>query len=163
MKNGTTQNTKIKRIPRAKKSWIGFNFNTLSLIIGLFILSSIVMNLFSSQIDAKEVSLSDFIDNVKNNKYSVVEIRDDGKATARGKYIYTLETINIEEINNAVPEDVDYKNTSEGEVVEIDRDKFISLLKPVGFKELVTTTARGERVEAIKNVYIGNEFVLLEN
>lgn len=163
MKNGITQNTKIKRIPRAKKSWIGFNFNTLSLIIGLFILSSIVMNLFSSQIDAKEVSLSDFIDNVKNNKYSVVEIRDDGKATARGKYIYTLDSINVEEINNAVPEDVDYKNTSEGEVVEIDRDKFISLLRPVGFKELITTTARGERVEAIKNAYIGNEFVLLEN
>jgi cell division protease FtsH len=163
MKNGITQKSKINRIPKVKKSWIGFNFNTLSLLIGIFILSSVVMNLFNSQIDSKEVSLSDFIDSIKNNKYSVVEIRDDGKATATGKYIYTLNNINIEEVNQSVQDDVDYKNTSDGEIEEIDRARFIQLIRPVGFRDLVTSTAKRQRVEAIRNIYIGEEFILLEN
>lgn len=155
MKNGT----KIKRIPKVRKRWLGLNFNTFSLILGLFVLSSIVMNFFGSQIDAKEVSISEFIENTKNNKYSVIEIRDDGKATAVGKYIYTAENTSFEN----VPESVDLKDTSKGGIEEIDREGLIRLVRPVTFKEIVQTTAKGKRVETISNIYIGEKFIILEN
>ena len=154
--------SKIRRIPRAKKSWIGFNFNTFSIILGVFILSSLFFNFFSAQLNAKEVSLSSFVENIKNNKYSIVEIRDDGRATAYGKTIYVGETISLEIVEGSISEKVDFKS-SDNNVEVVDRNKFIEILKPVTLKQIVSSTARGNRVETIKNIYLSEEFVLLEN
>jgi len=161
--NKIASKTKINRIPKAKKSWIGFNFNTFSLILGIFILSSVAMNLFSSQVNAREISLSRFIDNIKNDNYSVVEIRDDGKATGTGKYMQVSENIPVEELNNKITEDIDFKNSADGTIEEIDKDEIIRLISPMSFREIISTTARGNRIETIKNIYVADRFLLLEN
>jgi cell division protease FtsH len=162
MEEKALKKSKIRRIPRAKKSWIGFNFNTFSVILGIFILSSLFFNFFSAQLNAKEVSLSSFVENVKNNKYSIVEIRDDGRTTAYGKSIYVGETISLEVVEKSIPDKVDYKSI-DNNLVFVNTDKFIEILKPVSLRQIVSSTARGNRVETIRNIYLSDEFVLLEN
>lgn len=154
---------KVKRMPRLRRRWLGFNLNTFSLIIGIFILISIISNIIGSQINAREIGLSRFIDNIKNDNYSVVEIRDDGKAVGLGKYILTAENIQNDKLKGVVDEKVDFKNLSDGSIEEINRDKFLKLIKPLTLKELVSATTKGERLETIKNIYIGKAFILLEN
>lgn len=157
------KNPKISRIPKSRRKWIGFNFNTFSLILGILILSSLLINIFGTQVNAREVSLSQFIDNIKNDNYSVVEIRDDGKATGTGKFMQVSENISVEDLKGVMPDDVDFKTSSDETIKEIDKDKIIQLLTPLSFKEIVLTTARGNRVETIKNIYVADKFLLLEN
>jgi len=155
--------TNIKKIPRKKVKRLGLNFNTLSLILGLFILFSIVLNFLNSQVDAKEVSLSEFVDNIKSNKYSIVSIRDDGQTAAEGKYIYISSETSFSELSKYDSDKVDIKDFANQDIVDINREKLFQLITPVSFKELITATAGGKGVESIETIYMADSFILLEN
>jgi cell division protease FtsH len=163
IKSDILNKTNLKKLPRKKSKRFGLNFNTLSLMLGLFVLFSIVLNFLNSQVDAKEVSLSEFVDNIKNNKYSIVSIRDDGQTTAEGKYIYITNETPSTELREYNSEKVDIKDSSNQEIIDIDREKLFQLITPVSFKELIKSTASGRGVESIETIYVAENFILLEN
>jgi len=163
IKSNIINKTNIKKIPRKKNRRFKLNFNTVSLVLGLFVLFSIVLNFFNSQTDAKEVSLSEFVENVKNNKYSIVSIRDDGQTTAEGKYIYVSNETPYSELSEYDSQKVDIKDSANQEIKDIDKEKLFELITPVSFKELIKSTANRKTVESIETIYIADNFILLEN
>ncbi len=163
MKFNVTKKANIKKISKKKSRKLGLNFNTFSIILGIFILFNISLNFFNSQVDAKEVSLSEFVDNIKNNKYSIVSIRDDGQTIAEGKYIFMSSNIATSELEKYQSEKTSVRDLASDGISEVEKEEFFSLITPVSFREIITSTARGRKIESIDTIYIGDGFVLLEN
>src|SRR5690348_13148058 len=73
----------------------------------------IVFSLFSrgaASSTGSQINVSDFVQNVKSNKYAIVDIRDDKKAIAQYKYIYPVQT----------DQNIDISDSKETDVVKTD-------------------------------------------
>src|SRR3972149_11352796 len=104
------------------------NFDlTKIIIITLAIMAVIYFSgMLSSKEDASEVSISQFVSNIKDNKYARVDIRDDGKAAALGKYILSspiTSDFNLEQRDNTVK-----MNLKDGDFEEINLDQLYNLV-----------------------------------
>ena len=83
---------KDNKIPFPKQSGfrrIEINLNTIFVVIGAILLIILAFNFFNSGNNGTEISINSFVSNIKDNKYSVVNIQDDGKAVALGKTFLT--------------------------------------------------------------------------
>lgn len=84
----------IKRVPRPKARVIRLTPSNL-IFLALFIFALMVT--FNSLINPRlgeEVSIDTFLNNIKDNRYSRVDIRSDGNAVGSAKYVETVEAAN---------------------------------------------------------------------
>lgn len=154
-----TKNKLTKGMPKKGRNLIGFNLNTFSIFLGIFVLFTLLMNFFRTDTAAREISLSLFIDNLKNDQYSVVDIRDDGQAIGQGKYVQIADG----NVSKDLVGDIDYKTYPGGQIEEVDQDEFFDLLRPLSFGEIIRTTAQGQRIALLQDLYIGENYILAEN
>ncbi len=120
-------------------------------ILGYYFLSSLLL-----PNKGTSVTVDEFVSNIKNNKYSQVNIEYNGDAVAYGKYLY---------ISKSDP-DTNFEETKATEVVtenelqQIDIDKLVDLLNNVDFKQRIKDTFLGG-VNGINEFIVFDDFVLI--
>ena len=62
-----------------------FNLNTIFAIVAFILLLIVVSSFFNKSTAGNQISLSEFVTNIKADKYAVLDIKDDGTAVAQGK------------------------------------------------------------------------------
>ncbi|KXK26755.1 MAG: ATP-dependent zinc metalloprotease FtsH [candidate division WS6 bacterium OLB20] len=148
-------NSKIKRMPRVKRpSGIGFNFNTLFAVSIILLLVSVVFNMLNAPFQAVEVSVSEFVQSIKNNEYATVQIRDDGRAIARTKPLIGTELgesgIELEEADRVVRQENDGFET-------VSIDQLYESVRPLGIREIFSSITAPDKIHRVAAVYVGSE------
>lgn len=136
---------------------IEINLNTIFVVVGLIILLIFALNFFKSDNNGNEVSINNFVSGIKDNKYSVVNIQDDGKAVALGKKFYiadrTEETVLKDQSNTTV--------LGSASIETIGSDKIYDLVRPLSIAETLQTITNPSTISRAKEMYIGDNFVLI--
>lgn len=100
-----------------------------------------------------EITISEFEANLKNNKYAVMDIRDDRKAVGLSKFIFQVEgTVDISDLENA-------DTVKEGEFKEISFDEFSTLIKPPTFNDVINAF-KGDDSKDVTEIVVGNDFII---
>lgn len=140
---------------------IGFNFNTILLVISIVFILSFVFSQLNSSLDASEVSMSEFVSNIKNNQYSSVDIRDDGRAVAKSKYVFTTNT--LEELDLKQTEQTQVLKLSSSDLQEITLDELYDMVRPLNFRELVDAVTNPASVTRASDVFVGEGLILADS
>ncbi len=128
-------------------------------LIGIAVAAALVaFSLFSrgqASTIGSQINVSDFVQNIKANKYASVDIRDDKKAIATYKYIYPVKT----------DENIDLSDSKEADVVKPDSfqekslDELVDLLKAPTFGDVISSF-KGDQSKAIEELVIGDNFII---
>lgn len=143
------QNTKLKKIE--------INLNTIFIVVGVIILLVFALNFFKTDNNGNEVSINNFVSGIKDNKYSVVNIQDDGKAVAQGKTFYIAD-----KNNDIVLKDQAKTSIHTSDAIEtIASDKVFDLIRPLSIAETLQTITDPSKISRAKEMYVGEKFVLI--
>ena len=139
------------------------NFDLTKVMIATLAILAVIYfsGVLSSKDDASEVSISLFVSNIKENKYAKVDIRDDGKAAALGKYLISspiTSDFNLEQKENTVK-----INLKDGDFEEIDLDGLYELLRPLSLEETLQAITNPGKFPRTKALYIGSNFTIAVN
>jgi cell division protease FtsH len=153
--------TKNNQAPKAKRVNIRkLNPGTIIFIIGLVILGLFLFNTLNTGFSASEVSLTQFVNSIKGNQYSQVDIRDDGKAVATNKYVLGADIkpdfVSVQDQNTRII------NSAGSEYEEIDLNQLYDLMRPLSFKELVEAITNPRNVKRVTEVFVSDDFIVAQ-
>lgn len=144
----------------SKARVIRLNLNPLVLLtVGFFLfflVAGVVNQVGNSTV--QQVSVSEFVQGIKQNQYSGVDIQDDGRILAQDKYVLTANITNDEQIK--ITDST--KGVSEDEGLEqIELSQLVEELKPADpLEQLRSLVNAGEPSQAISEIIIADNFIL---
>lgn len=153
----------IKRMPRAKaprRGLLGLNFNTL-LIFSLVLLGiSFVFNSLAPQAGS-EVSVSNFVQGIKANRYYEIQIRDDGRAIAKTKLLLGTP---ISEAEDQAAEEffAQLKSTTQESVTKLSLDELFQQIKPLSITEVIRAITNPSSITRYSAIYLGTEEIIAQ-
>lgn len=156
-KSASQDKVPFVRITRVKPTGRKGIFSNLWLIIGGLAVLSIIWSFFSNDIAANQVALSNFISNFKNNKYAELDVRDDGKAIAKYKFI--LGTDQVKDLNLTDDSDTNVSSIDKN-IEQIDLDKLVGYLKRPSFKQLIDGIRNPQSIVEIDKLFVGQDFIV---
>jgi cell division protease FtsH len=148
---------KAKNIPPvAKIKMIKINLQTIAYAFIALILLFYVISFFNRENEGTEISVSQFVSNLKTNKYANLDIRDDGKAVALSKGYYIAK----KDVNNQFSAKTGLKIVNSDEYQEITLDELYDLVKPLGFQDTVKLITQPQLFPRTPELYIAEDFIL---
>ena len=146
----------IKNLKR-KKNKPFLRLTNLWLVVGVILIFSILINLFNTSLEANEIPLNEMLSKIKDNEYSALDLRDDGRIVAQDKYVYAAELegdISLRESDDTnINKDLD----------ELTVEELIGHIKPLSFTELLNTIKEPSSIVRISSIYIGDDFIIANN
>jgi len=156
MQNNSKDN-KIPFPPTKNIKRININLNTIFIAVGLILLGVFIFNFFSGSATGIEISISNFVTNIKENKYSKVDIKDDGKAVAIGKTFYTaLKSKKIDLSSQKNTESFD-----ETTIETIDSETLYNFIRPLSIQETLQTITNPGKIQRAKELFISEDYILI--
>jgi cell division protease FtsH len=155
-----TESPKDNKIPfpnKSKLKRIEINLNTIFIGVGIVLLVVFASNFFNTGSNGNEVSINNFVSSIKDNKYSVVNIQDDGRAIALGKTFYFSETDN--EITLKDQENTDVFNSDA--IGMLESASLYDLIKPLSLSETLQTITEPNKIQRAKELYIAENYILI--
>lgn len=136
---------------------IRIGFNPILIVASLILIAIIAFGANSNQPNTNTVSLSDFTINLKNNDYAVLDIKDDGTAQARPKYILR----SVQETAGAEVTERDETNyASKGNKLQsISFDQLYELIRPKNFIESLYNPSIAS-FGGVKELIVGDDYIL---
>lgn len=157
------QKTFIKKASLPKKRSRVFKFNLFNLIfvIGFVLIGYMIINSFYQPSIGREITFDSFVEGIMNNRFSQVDVRDDGKALAYDKYV---DIASIEDENKPEFKIEDNKPTDIVENLEsVSFDEFVERVKPPQNSKEWIDALRGKKdVFEVKELIIGENFVIVK-
>jgi len=152
----TKKNPNIIRVKPPKVKRLGLNFLVLLMIT--FVVLGFIFNTFSNDTTAAEVSLSQFVTSIKDNKYSKVDVRDDGKAVATSKFV--LGTLVDDGFKLATDKKTAIASTADSQFEEISLEDFYEYMRPLSFRELISGITNPQGVKRVSEVLVSENFII---
>lgn len=143
-------------VPKNPVKVVQINMTPVFVVIGLILFLTFALNFFSRASEATEINTTKLLENLNNNQYSSLDIRDDGRVIATSKYIIGAQvdkSIQFDSSKQLVPIQ-DYDEISEADLYE--------MIRPLNFQEqidLVTNRSSLRRAEAL---FIADDFVIVD-
>lgn len=151
---------KDNKIPFPKQSGfrrIEINLNTIFIGIGIILLIIFASNFFNSGSNGTEISINSFVSNIKDNKYSIVNIQDDGKAVAIGKTFLSSTGDSKVKFNDQKITSV-FNSDSINTIASTD---LYDLIRPLTIAETLRTITEPNKIQRAKELYIGENYILI--
>ena len=134
------------------------SFFNLIILIGSAIIVYLILSSLIQQPLGREIQFDEFITNIKNNKYSQIEVRDDGRLVSYSKFVDIgfVDNTNIESSVNK--ESTKYNDKLE----ELSVDDFIEKVKPPqNINELRDMLlGKGNKIQ-VKSFIFGDNFIIV--
>jgi cell division protease FtsH len=148
---------KAKNIPPvAKIKMIKINLQTVAYVFIALILLFYVISFFNKGNEGNEISVSQFVTNLKTNKYASLDIRDDGKAVALSKGYYIAK----KDSNTEFTAKTGLKIVNADEYQEISLDELYNLIKPLGFQDTIKLMTQPQLFPRTPELYIADDYIL---
>ncbi len=158
---------------RVKTRVVKLSLTNLIFIGVTFFAGLILLNSYNQPSLGVEVSIDQFLRNIEQNKYSSVDIRNDGNAVGREKYVEVLSTETQDNLSTSTsrPAEVAEINFNTGNQEYIDRGSFeqktiqdlINVLKPASsISEIIAQLRDGGTRGEISEIYILDSGVVVE-
>ena len=132
-----------------------FGLNPVLLVASIFLIGFAFFGSTVAVSNSNEVSLSEFVQNLKSNEYSVLDIKDDGTAEVKPKYIYINET--GVELDLARRDNTSYADLETG-VREVGLNEFVDTIKPRDI--LAQLFDNSQAAGAFSELIVGENYIL---
>lgn len=152
----SVQKPNLKRAGAPVIRGLGFNFNSLLLLIVVIIIISFIFNMLNSPLSADEISVSDFVSGIKQNEFSRVDIRDDGKAVVTSKYVVGAKIEEGFELN--APDKT--KVFSSADMQKITLDELYDMIRPLSFREVISLITNPASINRAEQIYISDSYII---
>lgn len=147
----------IPNIKDVKMTKINFNLNTILTGVVILIAISLAFNFFKGSSDGKEISLNGFVSNIKQDNYAVVDIRDDGKAVAQGKYFIVAPKKSDVEL--VATKGVTLHTANDLEVLTA--DNVYELIRPLSLQETFNNITNPNALKRAKEIFVGDTYLIV--
>jgi cell division protease FtsH len=131
------------------------NLNTLFTIGAIILFIVVISSFFSKSTDGTQISLSDFVANIKADKYSQLNIKDDGTAQGMGKMF--LVTTN--QTGLSLPARTDTKQVAQKDMTLIDATKLYEMIRPLTLAETFKSVLQPGQIVRAKELDIGDNYL----
>lgn len=158
-----------KMSKRAKDSQVkvfSFSFNPLFIIIASIVGGLLLYGLLNFQkSDGSEITVREFVQNMKENKYSEVVIQDNGQAMAASKYIevisYDEDQDDISSLEDLKDEETDVirMEGSEG-FNKVELSEFVKSLELPGLDKAFKSILNREGIDLVQEIIQGENFMI---
>lgn len=141
---------------QVKTRIIRLSINPFILIISLLLVFFLFAGWMNGGVQYRQITLSEFIQNFQDNKYSRVEIRDNGEVVAQDKYILatTAEGFEPPQLTNPGTQ------VQASPIKAVDAAQLIEQLKPQDPLSQLRNVLTGSSSSRIGELIIGEDFVL---
>jgi cell division protease FtsH len=136
---------------------LNFNINTILTITSIVLLMLLIGSFFSGGQEGVQTTLSDFVSGIKNDRYSQVNIQDDGRAVAEGKLFQIAKTqmdLSLEARNDTLL-------IKQADLENLSPDKLYDLIRPLDLKESFNAILNPNQVERASEIYLGEDFTIV--
>jgi len=154
-------NKSIIRRPFDKKGPKVFRFNlvNLLLVVGFLLIIYFFLSATYKTPLGREVTFDEFVQGIISNKYSQVDIRDDGLAIIYDKYVDSSIISNTDFNFDKIGDTTDVVSSLE----EVSVDEFLDKIRsPRDFKELIEIIKGEREIFKVGEIIIGNNFVIIK-
>lgn len=146
---------KISRMP-GKMKVININFKSIVYFGVVLMIVFYLVSIFNKGIDGVETSVSEFVANTKANKYSIVDIRDDGKAIALSKQYVAIKKPDA--IAYSTKEKLRVYESADFEVITI--DQLYELVRPLTFDQTIKIITQPQLYPRTAEIYISDDYII---
>lgn len=155
---------------KAKESNVkvfSLSFKPLTMIVSIIILALLIYGYFRLQSpEGVEVTVGEFVQNIKKNKYSEVVIQDTGKAIGASKYVHVVDITgkDRDDISKSFKDDkkldTDVVNMESAEFRRISLSEFVSIIIKPEWKKLLENTTKKESNVFIETIVVDDDFII---
>lgn len=140
----------------AKVRVIKLSLTNLLIMIGVIIVALILVNTYMQPSLGDEVDIDTFLNNIEENRYSRVDIRNDGNAVAYGKYldVARLDGVEVKETKGVEVKRELASKTLANLVDEFKRDE--------NLEELINSIREGLRRDVIREIYVIDNKIIVD-
>lgn len=136
---------------------LNLNLNTIFTIISILLFILLISSFFTGEDNGDQVSLSDFVTGIKSERYSKVDIRDDGRAVGIGKTFHLVET----DTDISVGERDDSLIIRETDMELINEARLYEMIRPLGLRESFSAILNPNEVERASSIYVGDDLTIV--
>lgn len=141
----------------SKVKVIRFSFTNILLLIGIIVAALILVNTYMQPSLGQEVDIDTFLNNLGQNRYSRVDIRNDGNAVAYGKYLDVASLENGQEIEAVkgveVKQDLETKKVGD----------LVAVFKPKqNLNEVIDSLRAGLSREVVREIYVLDNKIIVD-
>lgn len=150
MNSNNRKSSKQMRIVR-------FNIHPLFLLVTALLIIFLIAGAFNQGSNVQSIAVSEFINGIKSNKYSGLQIQDSGEILAQDKYLLVADVTNQEE---EVVVSSSTKLVEANDFVEIPLEQLVSELKP---QDTLTQLrdAFSSSNNVIAEIVLGDNFIII--
>lgn len=140
------------------------SFNPLFIVIASIVLGLLIFGLFRLQkSEGVDVAVDVFIQNIKENEYSEVEIQDTGKVIGSSRYIDVVdvseEDINADKYNDLDEGKTDVSNKYE-DYKNVSLEEFVTKLEIPSLKDVFQSGLKKNPIDLVEQVIIGEDYII---
>ena len=149
---------KMKNVPPGTKiRMIKINIQSIIyFIVGLIVLFYL-LNFFNRGSDGTEISVSQFITNIKDNQYSDIDLRDDGKAVAVSKSYYVLERTTDQKQYSGKDKVKVFQSDA---FQDISLDELYNLIRPLDFQDSIKLITQPQLFPRTQEIFISDKLII---
>jgi len=138
---------------KAKTRVIKLSLTNIISLIGAVVLLLVLFNFLTQPPLGQEVTIDSFLNNVRDNKYAAVDIRNDGNASAKGKYVNFVELGGSQNLQISDKNKNIYQSEANLEKKSL-QDLLGKLKTPANINDALSATLASFRGETIKEIYV---------
>lgn len=136
---------------------LNFNLNTIFTITSIVLLMLLVSSFFSGGEKGVQTTLTDFVSGIKNDRYSQVDIQDDGRALGIGKAFQIAKTqmdLSLESREGTLL-------IKQSDLENLKQDKLYDLIRPLDLKESFNAILNPNQIQRASEIYLGDDFTIV--
>lgn len=117
----------------------------------------LVSSFFSGGEKGVQTTLTDFVSGIKNDRYSQVDIQDDGRALGIGKAFQIAKTqmdLSLESREGTLL-------IKQSDLENLKQDKLYDLIRPLDLKESFNAILNPNQIQRASEIYLGDDFTIV--
>ncbi len=136
---------------------LNFNLNTIFTITSIVLLMLLVSSFFSGGEKGVQTTLTDLVSGIKNDRYSQVDIQDDGRALGIGKAFQIAKT----QMDLSLESREDTLLIKQSDLENLTQDKLYDLIRPLDLKESFDAILNPNQIQRASEIYLGDDFTIV--
>jgi cell division protease FtsH len=117
----------------------------------------LVSSFFSGGEKGVQTTLTDLVSGIKNDRYSQVDIQDDGRALGIGKAFQIAKT----QMDLSLESREDTLLIKQSDLENLTQDKLYDLIRPLDLKESFDAILNPNQIQRASEIYLGDDFTIV--